>query len=1453
MNLTYHIVLTQGSGIFQVATDNASPRRTGKKRLILPITSAIVLAAFANTSAAQGQSRGGDGGAPAFGPAAQGGSKRLEAGEDGTASFKRGQYFPTGASGGGGGGGADAPGGAGSQGVSPPGLAGAGGNILDGNDSVGGKGRRGTDVMIEGVNRGPGASGGGGGGSAVSIGLGNYNWGSGVTLRGGDAGRGGLTMDNSGAGGGGAGGYGLILHSGPVTATSAGAILGGEGGRGGASASGAAGSGGDGGVGAHMLGDSRLTNTGSIVGGNGGTGGDSGQGGSAGHAGKGGKGVAMRTRHVLVNYGSISGGAGAAPGSAATARGTGGAGGVGIFSTFGANTIINAGSVSGGMGHDGVRADAIVFRNDRNTLELRNGYDFNGNVIGSGYDTLRLGGNQDFAFNMSAVAHTAPATGGSTQYYGFRLFEKSGTNTVTLTGSTPARASWAIQQGTLALDSEASLGTSGALTLDGGTLRWNNAFDLGSARDVRLLTRGANFDTNGHDVAIEGRITASGGLAKLGSGDLALADFNDYAGDTTIKGGTLTVGGDASLGIPIGRLTLDGGTLRWGHNFDLAISRPIALGSAGGGLDTNGHDTSIWQTITGNGGLIKSGAGTLTLHGSNSYAGGTIIKGGALDVRGGDSALGEPTGSVTIDGGTLKFTKNAEVAPTRTITLGAAGGTIEVGDTGTEHTAVWVEPGIGGPGGLTKTGPGRLLLLGHNTYTGNTVVASGELTIGNGVPTGNIPGDVHIADGALLTVNHPDDYAYAGHISGAGTLRQSSSNGLILTGNNDSFTGLTRIDRGYVKVGNGGTSGSIAGPVHIGAFTSLVFKRSDDATYGGTITGSGRVRQLGTGTLTLTGDSSAYAGTTTINAGTLQVDNKLGGRLHALSGGTLTGIGQVGSTQIDYGASLAPGNAAHPTATLAINGDLTMHIGSTLRVLATPNGDNGKLAVAGTANLYGAVLQVATSGTYAASTTYNILRAGTGVAGTFQSVSSNHAFLQPYLTYGPDKVDLVINLKQVPADPGGGNTGTGSSGLYNVGTGTDNDNGKGGTGDNVSGNGGPGNSGTAGTRNGRGSTRPIRFADLANTSNQRSVANALQSLPNGNGLHTRVLNLPNGAPAAVFQSMTGEAHAATSNTLNGVSNTVGTLPMAHLRANINAGQTAGRPTAQLGRGDASALPESAAQPAWAQVFGNWRTLGSRGNTAEVRESDGGLFVGGDQGVGAGWRLGGALGYTGSHASIKGLSSSTDIDSYSGVIYGGKAFQAGPGKIDFTLGASYTWHDIDTRRNVNAAGNAQALKASYGASTSQLFTELGYAVPLTQRITLEPFLGADYSDQRTRSFSESGGDAALHGASNHNRVGSNTLGLRLQSTFESGASQGRLYASTGWRHSYGDLDARTTMAFDASQPFSVAGAPIARDAALVSLGADIAVTRNTTVGLAYAGQFGGGSRQNSGTVDVRWRF
>lgn len=815
-----------------------------------------------------------------------------------------------------------------------------------------------------------------------------------------------------------------------------------------------------------------------------------------------------------------------------------------------------------------------------------------------------------------------------------------------------------------------------------------------------------------------------------------------------------------------------------------------------GGASSAGWTTIIDNVLTGNG-LNKTGAGTLVLNDANTYTQGTRLSAGTLSVSS-NANLGDAFGGLDFQGGTLRVTGTAMRNLNRDITWGAAGGGFDIADAGNTFS---VNALLTGNGGLNKLGAGTLVLTNNNTYTGTTRVASGTLQLGNGGSYGSIAGDAIVQAGATLAFNRSGSLVYGGTLSGAGELRKQGEGTLILTGNN-TLTGVTRIDGGTLQIGNRGNTGSLTGDIVNNG--ELLFRRSDNWTYAGSLSGSGATGILGDSTLTLLGNSSAYTGTLTVYSDSaLQVEGKLGGTVKTSVRTVLSGTGTLNNVVLTSGI-LAPGNAARPMGTMKLRGDLSFGQYASYRVAASADGQHSSVQVGGKATLAGSVVHVGANGSYAPSTTYTILTADGGVQGRFGKVSSNLAFLNPTLAYDDHRVDLVIKTKEVPTDDGG--------------------------------------------------TRPIEFADAGNTSNQRAVARALQSLPKDSPLYRRVMNLPNGAPAGAFDGLSGETHSTSATMLQGAANTFVQVPMTRLRANLNAGMLPGVPTAQLGLGDAAALPQAAAQPLWAQVFGNWGTMRGDGNAAKTTQTDSGITIGGDHAIGGGWRLGGALGYTNSRSSTGERGASAKADSYSLTIYGGKAFDLGSAKLNFSLGTAYTWHDMSTRRNTDAAGLPQTLEASYRGNTAQVFTELGYAIPVTERVTLEPFVGAGYSSLRTRAFTESGGDAALRGDSNRNNVATTTLGLHARSVFESAGARGQVHGTLGWRHAYGDVNPASTLSFvQGGGSFTANGVPVARDAALVELGVNMDVSKRTTVGVTYGGQFGSGNRQHTGTLDVRYRY
>ena len=156
--------------------------------------------------------------------------------------------------------------------------------------------------------------------------------------------------------------------------------------------------------------------------------------------------------------------------------------------------------------------------------------------------------------------------------------------------------------------------------------------------------------------------------------------------------------------------------------------RNVVLGAAGGTLQVaNSGDTlAVNGSVSGSGGLTKSGPGTLLLGNSgNSYAGGTAIAAGTLQIAA-DGALG--TGGVI-------FTGNGTLQATGGFTLGAAR-TVDInqGFTATVDTHandVTLAGQIAGRGNLTKTGSGTLTLTNTNTFSGMALVAGGTLTLGS--------------------------------------------------------------------------------------------------------------------------------------------------------------------------------------------------------------------------------------------------------------------------------------------------------------------------------------------------------------------------------------------------------------------------------------------------------------------------------------------------------------------------------------------------------------------------------------------------------------------------------------------------------------------------------------------------------------------------------------------------
>jgi len=389
----------------------------------------------------------------------------------------------------GGGGGGGAGGGAGGAALAGPG--GQGGTAISPNGKPG-------FAPTPGLPPGSISSGSGGGGGWNGNGAGASFITNGASLRGGNGGDGGLIffppVVNGGGGGGGAGGYGAIVTGSGTVSSNSSTITGGNGGSGGNAVLGNAGSGGAGGVGVQFTGSgATFVNTGSVTGGNGG---------------------------------------GLGLGSAGTANGVAGSGGAGIV---GSNlTIVNSGNIAGGMSgftfglSPTTRANAITFTGGTNMLELRAGSTITGNVVAfSAADTLRLGG-------VGTASLDAGLIGPAAQFRNFGQFEKTGTGTWTLTGTSSQTTPWTISQGTLAVNGNI---TGDVTVATAGTLGGNGTI-FGGVINNGTLAPGNSIGT----LTISGNYTqAAGSTYQVEVNAAGLGDRVNVGGAATIQGGTVQV------------------------------------------------------------------------------------------------------------------------------------------------------------------------------------------------------------------------------------------------------------------------------------------------------------------------------------------------------------------------------------------------------------------------------------------------------------------------------------------------------------------------------------------------------------------------------------------------------------------------------------------------------------------------------------------------------------------------------------------------------------------------------------------------------------------------------------------------------------------------------------------------------------------------------------------------
>jgi fibronectin-binding autotransporter adhesin len=638
------------------------------------------------------------------------------------------------------------------------------------------------------------------------------------------------------------------------------------------------------------------------------------------------------------------------------------------------------------------------------TLDL-NGFSTHiGSLAGTGAVTLG-NGRLDTGYNNSASIFGGTVTGDDG---GTSVFTKNGNGTLTVSGSIDLgngagtlSSFFQVNAGTLQVSGTGSIGadliqnfstiensgtinaysnfqtfgtvTNNATGVINGNLQNFSTFDnYGTMGGLQSLGGSATNHSTG---VINGNVQTFASFTSTGVINGSLSNFATALVENQVNGeiGNFQVGATVTLtGTTTGITNYQGtqDTL-----FDLAGFNTTVGGLNGGGgdiqlggatltIDSSARPSSAFGgTITGSGGLIKTGTGTQTLSGVSNYTGATFINGGTLLLVDG-GAIG--TGTVN-NSATLAFDG----------TLDRSFGNV-----------------IQGNGNLTKTGAGLVTLTGtNNLFSGNISVDAGTLGFDNSRALGtgtvaladgtrlrNVEGtlsipvanSIEIAAGGTATLQGVDGglTIFNGTISG-GTARFGLSGGGATTfwlGTANSY-GDTRIGGGVSLILNGGGTLGTGNTLFeaSGVPSSLTFANGTNYSYGGTISGSGSIVVDTVAAVTLTGTNTAsenFTGTVTVDTGKLVLNGDFGDVVNnsaslTLNGGSLGGSGTFHGDVTFGNAALNPGNSP---GTLSIAGNLNLNAGTILNfelgeagTVGGPNNDlvnvGGNLTLDGTLNV----------------------------------------------------------------------------------------------------------------------------------------------------------------------------------------------------------------------------------------------------------------------------------------------------------------------------------------------------------------------------------------------------------------------------------------------------------------------------------------------------------------------
>ena len=491
-----------------------------------------------------------------------------------------------------------------------------------------------------------------------------------------------------------------------------------------------------------------------------------------------------------------------------------------------------------------------------------------GNANSSSVDGIHFGEGGSGNLNLNGYTLTLAGTGtrgGLAILYNSNYVTGSGSIQINSGGnlavwgySQSSTSTIAMNPGsTFDLNGVPSPGVAANLAISGGTINAMGGTDILSGNvslSGGVTLANSYYGSTGTGITLSGNISGTGGFTNA-AGATTLSGSNTFTGNTVVQAGSLTLANSAALlnSTVAGSIAFNSsvaghaftiGGLSGGGNISLNDgTNPVALT-----VGNNNQSTTYTGILSNNGSLTLGGTGMLTLTTSDNYTGATNVSSGTLTLQ-----------------DTLGFASAVNVGPNGTMNLVRSA-------TGFNSRYAIAGSAITGSGVIDVNSPVSGINGGWVVMNGATALNfSGTININSGVlgtdNAGGVQGTttVNVAQGGVMALHNANNGWTIGALNGAGDVTPAQG-----TSGDPTYT---------LTLGAGNQSGTFSGIIH--------GNNSTVATDGSLEAGTLNLVKTGTGVQILSG-SNTYNGTTTVNGGTLDLQDTLTQASNVTVGGSGT-------------------------------------------------------------------------------------------------------------------------------------------------------------------------------------------------------------------------------------------------------------------------------------------------------------------------------------------------------------------------------------------------------------------------------------------------------------------------------------------------------------------------------------------------------------------------------------